>query len=481
MNSDFEAKLNMFFEKNQLTIGTMEEFKKGQNDFKIWGDGIIYGSKNWITNKLCNKLTEIDASNLSIMKTFRNSGNQKSDLTNFTATIQAVLNNGSMAGYYIGRIDESLYGLFGYRINTNETELTETKSFESNKEPNGKEDIHTVATSEIEENINTENSKFRLSRIFFKILLQFFQIFRLRLPKLFVSGVMNEAVILQNSKDFKKSAELLEILIKNSPDHPYPYYYLGRCYLELSKVKEQTNTNLSDKYAESFKHFVKLSKNLGGIYKIHLWEAYFELGLHNLKQKLWGYSALDFENTLKYNIDFDALMHCANTFHLAGNENKSFKYALKAFEIKPDDKNAVSQLIASISRADKEYVYSLAKEIRSIKIGDENNDLKVILEEKIKEKAVVPEYPDWMTGIPPYAQKINVEEDREILPYNTFKCPICGEYFGQLRLNSPDVICRFNYGMKGTAGGMPQAFANYWWTAVSHCGRRFLVGNSGTG
>jgi hypothetical protein len=59
------------------------------------------------------------------MKTFRNSGNQKSDLTNFTATIQAVLNNGSMAGYFIGRLEENLYGLFGYKINFDETEVIE--------------------------------------------------------------------------------------------------------------------------------------------------------------------------------------------------------------------------------------------------------------------------------------------------------------------------------------------------------------------
>jgi hypothetical protein len=113
--------------RSQLEV---DEFKKGREDFSNWGDGVLTGSKEWVVNKLCNKLSEIGVSNPPSIRRTQNYQWQTSNLEGFTARIEASLPN-MLAGYYIGRIGDNLYGLFGCNFNKNETEnpaLTAVKS-----------------------------------------------------------------------------------------------------------------------------------------------------------------------------------------------------------------------------------------------------------------------------------------------------------------------------------------------------------------
>ena len=120
-NNPFTEVILNFLDENPLSIGTLDEFKKGREDFSKWGDGVLTGSKEWVVNKLCNKLSEIGVRNLPFISRSQNFQWQTSNLEGFTARIEASLPN-MLAGYYIGRIGDNLYGLFGCNFNKNETE-----------------------------------------------------------------------------------------------------------------------------------------------------------------------------------------------------------------------------------------------------------------------------------------------------------------------------------------------------------------------
>jgi len=120
-NNPFSEKIFNFLDENPLSIGTLDEFKKGREDFSSWGDGILTGSKEWVVNKLCIKLSEIGVNNPPSIIRSQNYEWQTSNLEDFTARIEASLPN-MLAGYYIGRIGDNLYGLFGCNLNKNETE-----------------------------------------------------------------------------------------------------------------------------------------------------------------------------------------------------------------------------------------------------------------------------------------------------------------------------------------------------------------------
>jgi hypothetical protein len=124
-NNPFSEKILNFLDENPLSIGIFDEFKKGQEDFSNWGDGVLTGSKEWVVNKLCNKLSEIGVSNPPSIRRTQNYQWQTSNLEGFTARIEASLPN-MLAGFYIGRIGENLYGLFGCNINHNENEIEST-------------------------------------------------------------------------------------------------------------------------------------------------------------------------------------------------------------------------------------------------------------------------------------------------------------------------------------------------------------------
>lgn len=121
----FSEKVFNFLNENTLSIGTLDEFRKGQKDFDNWGSGVITGSKEWIVNKLCTKLSDIGASSLNISRT-KDYSWQTSQLEGFTARIEVSIPSGMLAGYYIGRIGDELYGLFGYGFDYEEAESKKT-------------------------------------------------------------------------------------------------------------------------------------------------------------------------------------------------------------------------------------------------------------------------------------------------------------------------------------------------------------------
>jgi tetratricopeptide (TPR) repeat protein len=129
-------KLESFLNNTPLSIGSLDEFKKGQADFSNWGSGLITGSMNFIIDKIGNKLSEIKAAptSLDIQKTSSNYDWQISNLKDFTVRIQASI-PGMLAGFYIGRIGENLYGLFGCNINHNENEIKSTSEPPPNETP----------------------------------------------------------------------------------------------------------------------------------------------------------------------------------------------------------------------------------------------------------------------------------------------------------------------------------------------------------
>ena len=131
-NKPFSEKILNFLDENPLSIGTLDEFKKGREDFSKWGDGVLTGSKEWVVNKLCNKLSEIGASNPPSIRRSQNYEWQTSNLEGFTARIEASIPN-MLAGYYIGRIADNLYGLFGCNFNNNETESPASPAVKSIK------------------------------------------------------------------------------------------------------------------------------------------------------------------------------------------------------------------------------------------------------------------------------------------------------------------------------------------------------------
>lgn len=114
-------RIENFLKETNLSIGSIEEMKKGQVDFSSWGSGFLMGSKNWVVNKLATKLTKLDVSSLQIEKT-KDYSWQTSKLEGFSIRIQALQPSDMLAGYYIGQVKQDLYGLFGYGFNQNEEE-----------------------------------------------------------------------------------------------------------------------------------------------------------------------------------------------------------------------------------------------------------------------------------------------------------------------------------------------------------------------
>ena len=129
-NNPFSEKILYFLDVNPLSIGTLDEFKKGREDFAEWGDGVLTGSKEWVVNKLCNKLSEIGASNPPSIRRSKNYGWQTSNLEGFTARIEASIPK-MLAGYYIGRLGDNMYGLFGCNFNDNETQTLDSPTVKS--------------------------------------------------------------------------------------------------------------------------------------------------------------------------------------------------------------------------------------------------------------------------------------------------------------------------------------------------------------
>ena len=112
-----------FLNENPLDIGSILEFRKGQKDFKSWGDGVLFGSEKWVIDKLANKLLEVGANNIGYVSLAKNYSWQKSNLEGFNIRIETSIPDGLLAGYYIGKCSKEIFGLFGYGFNIDESEF----------------------------------------------------------------------------------------------------------------------------------------------------------------------------------------------------------------------------------------------------------------------------------------------------------------------------------------------------------------------
>jgi len=100
---------------SELQIGSHEEFIKGKKDFHKWGSGLFTGSRDWIIDQIANIMTTIEVSSVSC-EPAHDYDWQTSKLEGFCVRIQALIPGDVLAGYYIGRIDDKVYGAFGYGI-----------------------------------------------------------------------------------------------------------------------------------------------------------------------------------------------------------------------------------------------------------------------------------------------------------------------------------------------------------------------------
>jgi len=98
-----------------LRIGSSEELRKGQKDFRKWGSGLIVGSREWVVEQLAAKIRGIRPTSLSC-EPAKDYDWQTSKLEGFCVRIQALMANDTLAGYYVGRIGDDEYGAFGYGI-----------------------------------------------------------------------------------------------------------------------------------------------------------------------------------------------------------------------------------------------------------------------------------------------------------------------------------------------------------------------------
>jgi len=103
----------------ELAVGTMEQFRKGVGDFHQWASGVISGPRPWLIDRLATIMSSLSLKTLDIDRA-RNYDWQESDLEGFCYRIQALLPDGTLAGYYLGRIDSDTYAVFGYGIMVDE-------------------------------------------------------------------------------------------------------------------------------------------------------------------------------------------------------------------------------------------------------------------------------------------------------------------------------------------------------------------------
>lgn len=113
-------RINHAIQEACLSEGTVEEFIAGQKDFSSWGRGYILGSKNNVVEKLAEHLTHIQPNFLWI-EPAKNWDWQQSDLEGFCLHIDASL-AGSKAGFYLGKLPQETFGVFGHGINEVERE-----------------------------------------------------------------------------------------------------------------------------------------------------------------------------------------------------------------------------------------------------------------------------------------------------------------------------------------------------------------------
>lgn len=125
-SNDLEKLIVDFLNLHPLTSGSLSEFRKGRDDFDEWGNGILIGSKEWIIKKISSKLNELNSSEIIITRA-KKYEILDSNLEGFSIRIMAKTPN-STIGYYLGRLTDDTYGLFGSGFNADEHEpVTEEK------------------------------------------------------------------------------------------------------------------------------------------------------------------------------------------------------------------------------------------------------------------------------------------------------------------------------------------------------------------
>jgi len=113
--TEITHRINHAIQEACLAEGTVEEFIAGQKDFSSWGSGYILGSINTVVEKLTDHLMHIQPNFLWI-EPAKNWDWQQSNLEGFCLHIDASL-AGSKAGFYLAKLPQETFGVFGYGIN----------------------------------------------------------------------------------------------------------------------------------------------------------------------------------------------------------------------------------------------------------------------------------------------------------------------------------------------------------------------------
>jgi hypothetical protein len=98
--------------------GSMDEFRKGQGDFRDLG-GAILGTLDWVASEVSARLKSLEALSVDAEKAVRYDW-QKVDLSVFCLRIQALRANGTMAAGYLAHWQGDGFGAFGFGFSAGE-------------------------------------------------------------------------------------------------------------------------------------------------------------------------------------------------------------------------------------------------------------------------------------------------------------------------------------------------------------------------
>jgi hypothetical protein len=101
-----------------LDDGPIEEFRKGQADFRDWG-GSVVGTEEWVVGEVAARLNSLEAVSIDATPAERYEW-QKANLSNFCLRIQAARADGTMAAGYIAKLRDIGFGAFGFGLASGE-------------------------------------------------------------------------------------------------------------------------------------------------------------------------------------------------------------------------------------------------------------------------------------------------------------------------------------------------------------------------
>lgn len=97
-----------------LGDGSIEEFRKGQTDFRDWG-GSLVGTEEWVIGEVAVRLNSLEAVSIDATPAERYDW-QKANLSDFCLRIQAARADGTMAAGYIAKLRDIGFGAFGFGL-----------------------------------------------------------------------------------------------------------------------------------------------------------------------------------------------------------------------------------------------------------------------------------------------------------------------------------------------------------------------------